>query len=155
MKTKLNLGAGQFIEHGPEWVNLDMLDLAGIDVVHNLVFLPYPFKDGQFKYVQCYDVVEHLPNFTPDWRPMIVAFIEEMYRIMELGATLFIQTPGFKATFAFQDPTHVRPFHPNTFDLWDEDTDYGKTNGYYSHAKFKVSVNELENHNLQITMVKR
>lgn len=152
--TKLNLGAGELIEHGPEWCNLDLLALTGINVVHNLIFLPYPFDDGQFEYIECLDVIEHLPNYTPDWKPMLVAFIEEMYRIMKPRATLYIQTPGHRADFAFQDITHVRPFHPNSFDLFDPDTEYGKTNGYYSKAKFKVRHEELDNGNLRFWMTR-
>lgn len=35
------------------------------------------------------------------------------------------------------------------------DTEYGKTNGYYSEAKFMVRAEELENHNLRFWMIKR
>lgn len=150
---KINLGAGAEPKDG--FVNVDHLDLPGIDIVHNLVMLPYPFADNSAELVHAIDVLEHLPNYTPDWKPMIVAFIDEMYRILKLGGELYIQTPGFRAEFAFQDPTHVRPFHPKTFDLWDPETDYGKTNGYYSKSRFKVSCEELDNGNLRVYMVKQ
>lgn len=155
LKTKLNLGAGELIERGDEWLNLDLLDLPGIDIVHNLVFLPYPFEGEQFEYVQALDVLEHLPSYTPDWKPMIVAFIEEMHRILKPGGTLYIQTPGYNAEFLYIDITHVRGFHPESMDFFDPDKPFGQTTGFYSKAKFRVSVEQLENKNLRFTMVKR
>lgn len=150
---RINLGAGADPLEG--YVNVDMLDLPGIDVVHNFMDFPYPFGDESATHIKAVDVLEHLDHYTADRRPAVIAFIEECHRILKPGGELFIQTPGYRAEFAWQDPTHVRPFHPKTFDLWDEDTDYGKTNGYYSTAKFKVRCEELENGNLQVWMVKR
>lgn len=150
---KINLGAGQDQKEG--YVNCDFLDLPGIDKIFNLIDLPYPFEDGVAENIMAVDVIEHLPNFTRDDKPMIIAFIEECYRILEPGGELYIQTPGYLAEFLWQDPTHVRGFHVKTMDLFDPETDYGRTNGYYSEAKFKVRAEELENHNLRFWMVKR
>lgn len=151
--THINLGAGA--DPTPGYVNVDMLDLPGIDIVHNLMDFPYPFNDESAMHIKAVDVIEHLDNYTADRRPAVVAFIEEAHRILKPGGELYIQTPGYRAEFAWQDPTHVRPFHPKTFDLWDPDTEYGNTNGYYSEAKFKVRTEELENGNLRTWMIKR
>jgi SAM-dependent methyltransferase len=150
---KINLGAGtdQFEGH----VNVDFLPLPGIDIVHNLIDFPYPFEDGVASHIKAVDVIEHLPNFTKDDRPMIIEFIEECHRILKPGGELYIQTPGYNAEFLWQDPTHVRGFHVKTMDLFDPQTEYGKTNGYYSKAKFWVRSEELDNHNLRFWMVKR
>ena len=150
---KINLGAGEDQFEG--YVNVDYLDLPGIDVVHNLLQFPYPFEDGIAEKIAAVDVLEHLPNFTKDDKPMVLAFIEECHRILKPGGELYIQTPGYRAEFLWQDPTHVRGFHVKTMDLFDSDTDYGKTNGYYSEAKFMVRAEELENHNLRFWMLKR
>lgn len=155
IKTKLSLGAGSEIETGEEWINLDMLDLPGIEVVWNLVMLPLPWDDNTFEYIKAKDVIEHLPSHTPDrYEPMIVAFIEDMYRILKPGGVLFIQTPSWKADFLYTDPTHVRGFTKETMDFFDPTTDFGKSGGFISKAKFKVTAKELENKNLQFTMTK-
>lgn len=151
---KINLGAGGDPELGEEWVNVDHLELPGIQVVHNLVFFPYPFEDGVAEHIKAVDVVEHLPNYTPDWRPSIVAFVEECHRILQPGGTLFIQTPGWDADFLWIDPTHVRGFDPQSFDFFDESTHFGQTTGFYSPAKFSVSCTKLKNRNLQFLMRK-
>jgi SAM-dependent methyltransferase len=150
---RINLGAGQDQFEG--FVNVDFLDLPGIDVVHNLMTFPYPFEDESAVEIRSVDFVEHLDHFTDDKRPAVIAFVEECHRILKPGGTLVSQTPSYNAEFAWQDPTHIRPFHPKTFILFDPDSEYGKTNGYYSKAKFHVRVEELENHNLQIWMTKR
>jgi hypothetical protein len=150
---RINLGSGA--DPLTDFVNVDMLDRSDVDVKHNLMNFPYPFEDESATEIRAIDVVEHLDNFTDDKRPAVIAFIEECYRILKPGGELYLQTPGYQAAFRWTDPTHVRPFTAETFTLWDEDTPYGKTNGYYSHAKFKVRVEELENHNLRVWLVKR
>lgn len=150
---KLNLGAGTIPEDG--WVNVDLLDLPGINVVHNLSLYPWPFEDGSASEIKALDILEHLPNYTKDDRPGVVAFITECWRILEHHGKLFIQTPGWNAAFLWEDPTHVRGFAPTSMDFFDPDKPYGQTTGFYSPAKFYVSVVELANHNLQFTMVKR
>lgn len=151
---KISLGAGTEIETEKGWVNLDLLPLEGIDVVHNLAILPYPFKAGSAYYIKAKDVIEHLPNYTQDLRPMIVAFMEEMYRILQPQGILWIQTPGHDAAFAWADPTHVRTFTKDSMDFFDPSTDFGKAAGFYSKAQFSVTCEVLENKNLQFVMVK-
>lgn len=149
---KINLGSGNDPKEG--YINVDHLDLPTVDVVHNLIELPYPFEDESAEKIMAVDVIEHLPNFTPDNKPMIVAFVEECHRILKPGGELYIQTPGYNAEFLYQDPTHVRGFHIKSFDLFDPETEFGQTTGFYSEVKFKVQAEELENHNLRFWMVK-
>lgn len=152
-KKKINFGAGEDQFEG--YVNVDMLDLPGIDVVHNLMEFPYPFDDNSASNIKAMDVIEHLANYTPDNRPSVIAFIDECHRILEPGGELYIQTPGHNAEFLWIDPTHVRGFHRESMDFFDPDKPFGQTTGFYSKSKFKVSVEELENHNLRFTMIKR
>jgi SAM-dependent methyltransferase len=151
---KLNLGCGHDIQQAEDWINLDIVGLPGVQVVHNLVFMPYPFADNQFEYIACYDVIEHLPPYSPDWKPMIPAFITEMYRILQPGGTLLIRTPGHNAAFGWTDPTHVRLFTKESMDFFDKTSDFGKATGFYSDVDFRVKAHETENGNLEFTMVK-
>lgn len=177
--TRISLGAGQEIEKG--WVNVDLLDLPGIDVVHNLMEFPYPFESETADYIKAKDLIEHLPSYVPNrvtpppgsyknginigkgsplggpriGQPTIIAFIEEVSRILKPGGTLWIQTPRFDADFLWIDPTHVRGFHERSFEFFDPEQDFGKSTGFYSEAKFRVEATKLENRNLQFEMVKR
>lgn len=150
---KINLGAGADPTEG--YVNVDMVDLPGIDVVHNLMSFPYCFEDESATHIRAVDVLEHLDHYTDDKRPSVIAFIEECWRILKPGGELFIQTPRYDAAFLWIDPTHVRGFHEESLDFFDPDKHFGQTTGFYSKAKFSVSVETLENKNLRFTLVKR
>lgn len=151
----ISLGAGMEPEQGDEWVNLDIVDLPEIDVVHNLMQFPWPFDDNSADYIKAKDLIEHMANYTPDNRPAVIAFMEECYRIMKPGATLWIQTPSWDADFLWIDPTHVRGFDIRSFDFFDPDTDFGRSTGFYSKVKFHIRRAErLENGNLQFELDK-
>lgn len=149
---KINLGAGEDQKEG--FINVDLVDLPGIDVVHNLMEFPYPFEDGSADEIHAVDVIEHLANYTPDSRPSAIAFVEECHRILKPGGVLYMQTPGWRAEFLWIDPTHVRPFDIQSFDFFDPTTHFGQTTGFYSKVKFSVKAEELPNHNLRFWMTK-
>lgn len=150
---KISLGAGTEPEEG--FVNVDIVDMPGINVVHNLMQYPWPFEDGSADYIKAKDIIEHMATHLSDGRSSIIAFLEECHRILRPGGTLWIQTPSWEADFLWIDPTHVRGFDKRSFDFFDPETDFGRATGFYSKAKFKVQGEESENHNLKFTMVKQ
>lgn len=149
---KINLGAGA--DHPKGYINVDLVDLPGIDVVHNLMEFPYPFESDIATEIKAVDVVEHLANYTADNRPSVIAFVEECHRILKKGGLLYMQMPGWKADFLWIDPTHVRGFDIQSFDFFDPTKPYGQTTGFYSKAKFSVRAEELPNHNLRFWLTK-
>lgn len=149
---KINLGAGEDQFEG--FINVDLVDLPGIDVVHNLMEFPYPFETSSADEIRAVDLVEHLDHYTDDKRPTIIAFIEECYRILRPGGVLYMQTPGWKAEFLWIDPTHVRGFDIQSFDFFDPTKPFGQSTGFYSKAKFSVRAEELDNHNLRFWLTK-
>lgn len=136
---KINLGAGREPDLGPDWVNVDLLPGEGIDVTANLLHFPYPFDSDSAEYIKAIDLLEHLPNYTPDYRPTVIAFVEECHRILKPGGELHIQVPHFASPNMWIDPTHVRGFDPKSFDYFDPTTDFGTWYGYYSECKFRVT----------------
>lgn len=148
-KVKINLGAGS--DNEPDWINVDMIKLEGIDVVHNLINFPYPFPDNYADEIKAVDVLEHLPPYIGEAHG-VIKFIEECHRILKPGGTLYMQTPGWKAEFLWIDPTHVRGFDVQSMDFFDPSTHFGQTTGFYSRCKFEVRAEELENHNLRFWM---
>jgi SAM-dependent methyltransferase len=153
LPIKISLGAGTEPEEG--FVNVDIVQLEGIDVVHNLMQYPWPFEDSSAEYIKAKDIIEHMATHLPDGRSSLIAFIEEAHRILQPGGTLWIQTPAHNAPFLWIDPTHVRGYHEESFDFFDPETDFGRATGFYSDCTFKVTHERLENGNLQFTMVKR
>lgn len=145
---RLNLGAGSKPLDG--WTNVDIVPLDGIDVVLDLNRKDWPnFLIAQssalYDEIQAIDVLEHLDD--------AVNFVTECWKCIKPGGTLFIQTPRYDADFLWTDPSHKRGFTEESMDFFDPTTHYGKTTGFYSPAKFKVSCVTLLNKNLQFTMV--
>ena len=56
-KKVLDLGCGP--HKLPGAVGIDLQQLPGVDVVHNLDIFPYPFEANSFDEVHCYHVLEH------------------------------------------------------------------------------------------------
>ena len=128
IKTKLHLGCGHIIKEG--WLNHDLAQLPGVDVVHDLREFPWPFADGQFDEVHADNVFEHLRDTT---RTM-----EEVHRISKPGAKIFIGVPFWNSFEAWGDPTHERLFSEEIFEFYDPTTWRGEERAYYSKARFQI-----------------
>ncbi len=118
---KLNLGCGSDIKKG--YVNLDSVKLSGVDVVHDLDKIPYPFKANTFGEVYARHVLEHVTD--------LVATLEELLRITKPGGKIVVICPYFSNPGAFSDPTHKRFFTYNTFDYFT----VGSGLSYYSKVR--------------------
>jgi SAM-dependent methyltransferase len=125
---KLHLGCGHIIKKG--WINHDIVQLPGVDIVHNLTEFPWPWDDGIFDEIYMDNVLEHLPETTQT--------LEELWRIMKPGGTIFIGVPYWNSFEAWGDPTHERLFSEELFEFYDPTTWRGANRSYYSKAKFKI-----------------
>ena len=126
MKDKLNLGCGNDIR--PDYVNLDVSGLDGVDVVHDLNELPLPFEDGVFSEILCLDILEHV-----DYPPLL----KECHRILKPGGRLVVEVPHFSSNNNFVDPTHRNRFSVKTFNFFCEDTWERTQRGYYFNFAFQ------------------
>ena len=127
-KEKLHIGCGHQVFEG--WINLDIAPLPDVDIVHDLTQFPWPFEDGQFNEIYMKDVLEHLPD--------TIRTLEEIYRITEPGAKIFIAVPFWNSFEAITDPTHVKQFNEYSFEFFDPSKRRCKNRPYYTHARFKV-----------------
>ncbi len=103
---KLNMGCGKDIKEG--YVNLDMTKFQGVDIVHDLDKIPYPFKDNEFEYIHCDNVLEHLTNI-----PLIM---KELHRICAPKAKIRIMVPYYNSKGASNDVTHTHFFNSDSFE---------------------------------------
>lgn len=103
---KLNVGCGRDVR--PDHINLDFVDLPGVDVRHDLDQIPWPLGDNTFDTIICHHVLEHVKDFH--------AVIMELHRIARPGATLEVLGPYFFSTKFAGDPSHRIPFCYRTFD---------------------------------------
>lgn len=85
---------------------LDIEPSHGVDVVHDLNIVPWPFDDGVFNEVHAYEVLEHLGQ-----QGDAIAFFDhfyEAYRILRPGGLLVGSVPSWDSLWALGDPSHRR-----------------------------------------------
>lgn len=133
-KVKLNLGCGRNILEG--WVNVDRVELPGVNVVAELdteklfnsffgvltnVTPTLPFDDNSVDEFLLSHVLEHITYTLP--------LMQELHRIAKPGARMVIRVPHGASDDAWEDPTHVRPYFPGSFGYFSQPyywrADYG------------------------------
>ena len=150
---RLNLGAGREPLEG--WTNTDWYDLPSIDLVFNLLHLPYPFDDESAETVRAWDVLEHMPSHLPDGRSFPIELLNEIWRILKPGGEFLIHVPDARHPEWATDITHVRPYMPSSFDHFDPDTELGQMFAFYSERKWQITERTESNKNLTFRLVKR
>ena len=126
--SKLNIGAGSDIR--ADFINHDIAQLEGIDVVHDLNIFPWPWQNESVEEIVMNDVVEHLIEFTKT--------MEELHRILTPGGVARIRVPHMGSWSFYADPTHKRAFVEATFLFFDPRSEFCKERFYYSDARFHV-----------------
>jgi SAM-dependent methyltransferase len=133
----LNLGCGSrkldFPERGQatEIVGLDFRPFPGVDVIHDLNCIPYPFEDSRFHFVILQDVLEHLQE-VPD-------VLAEVHRISKAGGRVHIRTPHYSSYYAYGDPTHRHFFSSLSFESFYS----GEHNTYAPRAQFRLVMRRI------------
>jgi SAM-dependent methyltransferase len=91
-------------------VGMDVLKLPGVDVVHDLDSMPWPIDASSVDVVYAHSVVEHLSD--------IVAFSNEVWRVLRPGGRVIITVPYFRCVDSFTDITHKHFFTSKSFDYF-------------------------------------
>jgi SAM-dependent methyltransferase len=98
--VKLDIGCGKRKQEG--FIGVDSIAFEGVDVVADLNER-WPFEDNTVDEIHCSHVIEH---FTGLQR---VHVINEMYRVMKVGAKAAIIVPYWSSGRAYGDFTHQWP----------------------------------------------
>jgi|SRR5579883_3097420 len=125
---KLHLGCGNIIKQG--YVNVDAVQLPGVDVVADLNKFPWPFEDSSCEVIELHHLLEHLPD--------VFKAMEEMYRIAAPGGKVIITVPYWNSIDYATDPSHVHQFSQHSLNYFDDRTAAGKERPYYSKARFHI-----------------
>lgn len=104
LATKGNFGCGRRVYKG--WINVDSVQFEGVDVVHDLNKIPYPFRDETFDFIVMNSILEHLDD--PD------RTLKEIYRILKKSALLYIHVPSYRSPQAYL-PVHKSYFSTEYF----------------------------------------
>lgn len=125
-KKVLHIGCGASKLEGS--VGMDILSLSGVDIVHNLDTMPWPVETNSIDIVYAHSVVEHLTD--------IVAFLNEVWRVLKPGGRVIIAVPYFRCVDSFTDITHKHFFTSKSFDYFIFGS--GSLSNYsYTDKKFK------------------
>lgn len=95
---KIDIGCGKNKKEG--FKGMDQYVMDGVDIVHDIRITPWPFEDSSVDEVHCSHFLEHLDNLER------VAFLNELYRVMKVGAKALIITPHWASNRAYGDFTH-------------------------------------------------
>lgn len=125
----LHIGCGT--RKVPGAVGVDLVKLPGVDVVHDLDKLPYPFKSNTFDEIIAENILEHLGSD-------LIEVMRELHRICKPGAVIKIRVPNTPSVSAWADPTHKKFFTWFTYD-------YFGTNefSFYSEVRLKILKKEF------------
>lgn len=97
---KLDIACGNAKPEG--WTGIDICGLPGVDIVHDLRSIPWPIESESVCQARCSHYFEHVRRMH---RPL---FMGELWRVLEMGASVTMQTPlGLHRQF--QDFTHEWP----------------------------------------------
>ena len=124
---RLDIACGE-AKQGPEWVGIDVRPLAGVDIVHDLLTLPWPLPDECVLMALASHFLEHVPGCAIDNGHVRWPFLElrdEAWRVMKVGGEFAIAVPHGTSPGYMQDPTHCNamnearwayfdPLEPNT-----------------------------------------
>lgn len=98
---QLDLGCGKNKLQG--YVGVDVRKFDGVDIVHNLGEVKWPWKDNSVHEVHSSHMIEHLTV------PQRIFFVNELYRVMKVGAKAKIIAPNWASCRAYGDLTHQWP----------------------------------------------
>jgi len=123
----LDIGCGTSKKEG--FIGVDILNLPGVDIVHDLNKLPYPFENNSIDEIWMDQVLEHLIN------PIEV--VNELYRISRNGTKITVGVPYFRSFYATIDPTHRNFLGVQWFNYFDPSHLFHQKY-QYSLAKFSI-----------------
>ena len=121
---KLNIGCGFNKLDG--YINVDQFPECAPDVLWNLEETPWPFAESSVDELVAHHGLEHLGQETK----VFFAILKELYRLMRHGGLLEITVPHPHHPTFISDPTHVRAFTGNTFEMMNraKNLDWAKRN---------------------------
>ena len=117
---RLDIACGNHKDLG--YVGIDIQHLPGVDIVHDLNVHPWPVESGCVEAAKAWHIVEHIPPVAVTemgTRRPFLEFMDECWRVLQVGAHLDIETPHGLSIGFLHDPTHCNPCDEITFEHFD------------------------------------
>jgi len=141
-----------------DWINVDKVDLPGVDEVVELFRYPWPWESNSVEEIWASHLIEHIPHdadiISPgrdgklDKAASIdgwFAWFYEAWRVLKTGCAIHIITPYAFSFDAMVDPTHRRYIIPASFSYFadpDENAtfDYGVPFRFAARGDVQMSI---------------
>ena len=139
---RLDIGCGASKQ--PGFVGIDVRDLPGVDIVHDLNVHPWPIDDDSVLVAMASHLVEHIPPVVLDaqgrTRFLFVEFMNEVWRIMKPGGEFMIACPHGSSQGFLQDPTHCNALNETTWAYFDplENRAHGMLYNIYKPKPWRI-----------------
>jgi predicted SAM-dependent methyltransferase len=108
---RLDLGCGENKQKG--FVGIDLRKLPEVDIVHDLEQFPYPLPNESCLVIVGSHLVEHIKPW------LMLKFMDELWRIANVGCQLVLAHPYGVNELFVQDPTHCNPCNAATWQYFD------------------------------------
>lgn len=166
---KLDIGCGAS-KQGADWVGIDVRPFPGVDIVHDLMDVPYPLPDESVSTAICSHVLEHIPKVAIIQEKgklktifPFMAFMDEIWRVMKPGGNFAIAVPHGASPGYMQDPTHASQINEYTFHYFDPIAADGMLYKFYKPKPWEIKKDAQgepflyfdPSSNLEIVLVKR
>ena len=132
---KLNIGCGRDIKEG--YINLDVTQLDGVNIIWDLSEFPYPFEDNYFDEVLSQGTIELI-------NADFIEIMEELYRICKDKAIIKIRCPAFPSMCSAQDPLTKKFMTYRSFDYFCDFWHYSKARFKIKKRKYIFSINKMK-----------
>lgn len=107
----LNIGCGP--NRDINNINCDIYAETGADLVFDISKANWPIPANSVSSVKLYHVLEHLSG---DFK----IFFQELYRVCKNEALIYVRVPHPRHDWFLIDPTHVKPWHEESFTYLDK-----------------------------------
>lgn len=108
---RLDLGCGENKQEG--FLGMDIRGLPTVDIIHDIEVFPWPLADNSCVVIVCSHLVEHIKPWYS------IPFMDECWRLLEVGGDLAISTPYPGSRGYWQDPTHCNGWNEATWQYFD------------------------------------
>lgn len=118
---KLDIACGAH-KQGLDWVGMDIQDLPGVDVIHDLNVHPWPLPDECVLQAVASHIIEHIPAVIIDQgvtRFPFLEFMDEVWRVMKFDGAFALAYPHGSSQGFLQDPTHIHAMNETVWAYFD------------------------------------
>jgi len=151
---QLDIGCGA--NKQPGFVGIDMLDLPGVDIVHDLEVFPWPLEDESVLRAVASHVLEHINPH----KGVFINFMNEVWRVLKPNAQFAFVVPHASSHGYQQDPTHCNMINETTMHYFDPDPEGNNIGSqlynFYQPKPWKIEKQYFNpNGNLEVLLTKR